>query len=57
MYSQEVTSHLINKGTTLFTTLPVLTAYLTFLLAEKFNMGVSGLLALSTVGIVLNLNM
>ena len=45
---------LITKGMTTFISLIVLASYTTFFVSEKFNLGISGLLALVILGLTLN---
>lgn len=45
---------LITKGMTTFISLIVMVSYTTFFVSEKFDLGISGLLALVVLGLTLN---
>jgi NhaP-type Na+/H+ or K+/H+ antiporter len=52
-----ICSHIFTRGKTLFISLIIILSYMTFFIAEKFNLGVSGLLALVAAGLMVNLSM
>ena len=49
-----IVSYFLKRGMTLFLNLILISCYITFFVAEKFNLGVSGILALVALGLTLN---